>query len=122
MGDRLSIGGAVLQVTQPRVPCYKLALRFDRDDMIKRFLASGRSGFYLSVIEPGEVRAGSSIEILSRDPHRVTVADISMLFLNQTHNLDLLERAINVNALPQNWKAQLLPRARSDNERLPSLG
>jgi len=75
----------------------------------------------LSVIEPGEVRAESSIEILSRDPHRVTVADISMLFLNQTHNLDLLERAIIVNALPQNWKAQLLPRARSDNERLPSL-
>ena len=95
------------------LPCYKLALRFGRDDMIERFLASGRSGFYLSVIEPGEVRAGSSIEVLSRDPHRVTIADISALFLNETHEPDLLERAIKVSALPQNWKVQLRLRARS---------
>jgi len=112
IGDRLRAGSAILMVTQPRMPCYKLALRFGQDDMIKRFLASGRSGFYFSVIEPGEVRAGSSIKILSRDLHRVTVADISMLFLNQTHNPDLLERATNVGALPQHWKAQLLLRAR----------
>ena len=58
IGDRLRIGSAVLMVTQPRMPCYKLALRFDRDDMIKRFLVSGRSGFYFSVIEPGEVTVG----------------------------------------------------------------
>jgi MOSC domain-containing protein YiiM len=63
--------------------------------MIKRFLASGRSGFYLSVIEPGEVRAGANVEILSRDRHRVAIADISALFLNETHEPDLLERATN---------------------------
>src|SRR5579864_2721456 len=84
IGDRLRIGSAVLMVTQPRMPCYKLALRFDRNDMIKRFLISGRSGFYFSVIEPGEVSVGSKVEILSKDPHRVTVVDIVRLYLVQT--------------------------------------
>jgi len=68
IGDRLRVGSATLMVTQPRMPCYKLALRFGRDDMIKLFLASGRSGFYFSVIEPGSVAASSEIEVLSRDP------------------------------------------------------
>lgn len=112
IGDRLRTGSAILMVTQPRMPCYKLALRFARDDMIKRFLASGRSGFYFSVIETGEVSAGSKIEILSRDPNRVTVADIVRLYLGQTGDPDLLERATNVSALPENWKAALLQRAR----------
>jgi len=104
IGDRLKIGSAVLRVTQPRMPCYKLNLRFDRDDMIKRFLASGRSGFYFSVAEPGEVTAGSEVEILSRDPNRVTVSDIVRLYLAQTRDPDLFQRAMNVDALPANWK------------------
>jgi len=111
IGDRLRIGSAVLTVTQPRMPCYKLALRFKRDDMIPRFLASGRSGFYFSVVQPGEVSAGSGIEILSRDPNHVTVADVARLYLGQTRDPDLLQRAINVVALPRNWKATLLLRA-----------
>lgn len=113
IGDRLRIGSAVLMVTQPRMPCYKLALRFDRDDMIKRFLMSGRSGFYFSVIEPGEVSVGSKVEILSGDPNRVTVADIGRLYLGQTRDLGLLQRATNVSALPENWKAELLLRVRA---------
>jgi MOSC domain-containing protein YiiM len=64
-GDRLKVGAAILMVTQPRMPCYKLALRFDRDDMIKRLLTSQRSGFYFSVIEEREVHAGSKVEIMS---------------------------------------------------------
>jgi len=115
IGDRLRVGSAVLTVTQPRMPCYKLALRFERDDMIKRFLTSQRSGFYLSVIEEGEVQAGSKVEILSRDPHRVTVVDIVRLYLRQAHDPDLLHRAMNVSALPQNWKAELPLRARADH-------
>jgi MOSC domain-containing protein YiiM len=115
IGDRLRIGSAILMVTQPRMPCYKLALRFERDDMIKRFLMSGRSGFYFSVIEPGEVSAGSQVEILSRDPNRVTVADIGRLYRGQTRDLDLLERVTNVSALPENWKTELLLRARADH-------
>jgi len=80
IGDRLRVGSATLLVTQPRMPCYKLALRFGRDDMIKLFLASGRSGFYFSVIEPGSVAASTEIEVLSRDPNCVSVADIARLY------------------------------------------
>jgi len=105
IGDRLRVGSAVLMATQPRMPCYKLDLRFNRDDMIKRFLTSGRSGFYFSVIEPGEVTVGSKVEILSRDPHRVTVVDIVRLYLGQTRDPGLLQRATNVSALPDDWKA-----------------
>ena len=81
IGDLLKIGSAVLRVTQPRMPCYKLQLRFNRDDMIKRFLVSGRSGFYLSVIEPGDFGAGSRVEILDRDPDSVTITDILRLYI-----------------------------------------
>lgn len=110
IGDVLRIGSAVLQVTQPRMPCYKLALRFNRDDIIKRFLVSGRSGFYFSVIEPGDVGARSKVEILDRDSNNVTVNDILRLYLGQTRDPQLLQRAINVSSLPENWKAQLLAR------------
>jgi MOSC domain-containing protein YiiM len=111
IGDRLRVGSAILMVTQPRMPCYKLALRFDRDDMIKRFLASQRSGLYFSVIEEGEIQAGSKVEMMSRDPHRVAVVDIVRLYLRQVHDPELLHRAMNVSALPQNWKAELAVRA-----------
>jgi MOSC domain-containing protein YiiM len=114
IGDRLRVGSAVLMVTQPRMPCYKLALRFDRDDMIKRFLTSRRSGFYFSVVKEGEATAGSEVEILSRDPHRVTVVDIVRLYLGQTRDPKLLQGA-NISALPQNWKAELTLRARTDH-------
>ena len=60
IGDRFEVGTAELQVTDPRMPCYKLGVRFDRDDMVKRFLASGGSGFYLAVLREGEVAAGRS--------------------------------------------------------------
>ena len=116
VGDRLRVGSALLMVTQPRMPCYKLALRFGRDDMIQRFLASGRSGFYFSVLEPGEVRAGSDIEIVSRDSNRVQVADIQRLYLGQNGDSGLLQRALNLSALPPNWKAALQERARAASE------
>ena len=114
VGDRLRVGSAVLMVTQPRMPCYKLALRFDRDDMIKRFLTSQRSGFYFSVIEEGQVQAGSKVEILSRDPHRVAVGDIVRLYLGQARDPELLQRAMNVSALSQDWKSDLPLRARME--------
>jgi len=108
IGDLLSVGSAILRVTQPRMPCYKLELRFNRDDMIKRLLVSGRSGFYFSVIEPGDVGAESKIEILNRDPESVTVSDILRLYLGQTRDPELLLRATNVASLPENWRTQLL--------------
>ena len=113
IGDLLRVGSAVLQITQPRMPCYKLQLRFNRDDMIKRFLVSGRSGFYFSVTDPGNVGAGSRVEVLDRDPHSVTVADITSLYLGQRRDPELLQRAMNVTSLPKNWKTQLLLRAQN---------
>ena len=111
IGDRLRVGTAALVVTQPRIPCYKLGIRFQRDDMIKRFLASGRSGFYFSVEKEGEVSAGSGIEILSRDPHQVRVADIQLLYLHQNKDVKLLDRAVEVSALPESWRQWLIARA-----------
>jgi len=110
IGDRLRIGSSVLTVTQPRMPCYKLMVKFDHDDMIKRFLASGRYGFYFSVLEPGEVRAGSEVEILSRDPSQVTVADIVRLYLGDEPDGELLRRAVSLSALPRNWRNSLRER------------
>jgi len=111
IGDRMRVGAATLMVTQPRLPCYKLAIKFERDDMIKRFLASGRYGFYFSVIEPGEVSAGSEATFLSRDPNRVTVADIGRLYRSERPDPGLLSRAIRVDALPESWRNYLHRRA-----------
>jgi MOSC domain-containing protein YiiM len=111
IGDRLRIGTAVLTVTQPRMPCYKLEIRFGRNDMIKRFLASRRSGFYFSVEEEGEVSAESKIEFLSRDPERVSVVDIVDLYLGEARDPELLERVMRVGALPESWKTYLAKRA-----------
>jgi MOSC domain-containing protein YiiM len=110
IGDHLRVGSAVLRITQPRMPCYKLALKFGREDIIARFLASGRTGFYFTVIETGEAAAEASIQVLERDPNRVTVSDLLRLYLGQTTDRDLFRRAIAVAALPQNWRAQLLRR------------
>jgi len=104
IGDTFRIGSAILMVTQPRMPCYKLGLKFRRDDIIKRFLLSGRSGFYLKVIAPGVASVGAEVVPLDRDPNLVTVADIGRLYLNKESHPDLLGRAMKVGALPQAWK------------------
>ena len=105
IGDRFRIGSAQVVVTEPRMPCYKLGLKFRRDDVIKRFLASRRTGFYLAVLNEGEVEAGDRVERLSRDPHGVTVADITHLYTRKPHDVGLLQRAISVEALPESWRA-----------------
>lgn len=91
-------------VTQPRMPCYKLAVKFGRDDIVKRFLRSGRPGFYFSVLEEGEVSAGDEIELISRDENNVTVADITRLYVSKKDNLDLLHRTVQIEALPESWR------------------
>jgi MOSC domain-containing protein YiiM len=104
IGDRFRIGSAVVMVTQPRVPCYKLAAKFGRQDIVKRFLASGRSGFYLKVMQEGEVEAGESIELINGDIHGVTVADVSRLYRDESDDLSLLQRAVRVEALSESWR------------------
>jgi MOSC domain-containing protein YiiM len=104
VGDTLRIGSAVAMVTQPRVPCYKLAAKFGREDIVKRFLASGRSGFYLKVVQEGEVGVGDAIELISRDGHAVTVEDVANLYRDSPDQVGLLQRVVQVEALPENWR------------------
>ena len=111
IGDRLRIGSVLLRVTQPRVPCYKLTIRFDRDDMIKRFIRSNTSGFYLAVVEEGQLAAGDSIDIVHRDPAAVSVSDINQLYYKKTHSQELLQRAVNLEALPESWRDHFRRRA-----------
>lgn len=75
IGDRFGIGSAEFVVTQPRMPCFKLTIRFGRADMIKRFYRSGRSGFYFAVTKEGEIGAGDEISLLSRDVRAMTIAE-----------------------------------------------
>ena len=104
IGDRFRVGSAEFIVTQPRLPCFKLGIRFGRQEMVKRFLRSGRTGFYLAVLEEGSVIAGDSIELLARDEHGVTVADIVNLYTAGATNQDLLRRASALPALPTDWR------------------
>jgi MOSC domain-containing protein YiiM len=104
IGDRFRIGTAEVMITQPRMPCYKLALKFGRPDIIKRFLQSERTGFYFAVLKEGEVGAGDEFEPLARDAHDVRVSDITRLSTREKHNATLLRRAIEVEALPESWR------------------
>jgi MOSC domain-containing protein YiiM len=107
LGDRFSIGSAEVVVTQPRLPCYKLGIRFQADDMVKRFLASGRSGFYLAVTREGEVAAGDEIKLLARDPQAVPVSEITRLYIAKefsSADVASLQKALQVAALPESWK------------------
>ena len=104
IGDRLRIGTAEFAVTQPRMPCFKLGIRFDRADIVKRFLQSGRSGFYLSVSQEGEVTAGDTVTFIARDEHAVSVADVVSLYTADGANQELLRRASNLPALPESWR------------------
>ena len=105
IGDRFSIGTTTMQVTEPRTPCYKLAVRFERVDIVRLFKNSGRTGFYLRVLEEGFVEAGDEIDLLAQDPAEVTVADITRLHTqDKAANAELLRQAITVGALGENWR------------------
>jgi MOSC domain-containing protein YiiM len=104
IGDRFRIGAAEVTVTVPRMPCYKLGIKFGRMDILKRFLASGRTGFYFSVEREGEVAAGDEIELIGRDGNGVTVADISRLYARDRGDFETMRRAVAVEALPESWR------------------
>ena len=104
IGDVFRFGTAVLRVTQPRFPCYKLGAKFKDDGIITRFLHSGRSGFYFEVVDEGEAAAGDAIVLVEADPHRVRVADIVALETARKNDAALLRRAIAVPALSDGWR------------------
>lgn len=110
IGDRLRIGTAEFRVTQPRMPCSKLAARFGRADMVKIFLDSRRSGFYLAVAREGDIAAGDRIEIVARDERGLTVAQVAALYTDDEPERALLERAALHPILPQSWRERFRKR------------
>ena len=107
LGDRFTIGTSEVVVTQPRIPCFKLNLKFDRDDMAKRFLASRRSGFYLRVLREGEVGAGDSIVRTHQDENHVSISDAMRLYLHEPNLSKLRHRALQVEYLSPSWRERL---------------
>ena len=105
IGDKFRIGAGEVMVTEPRMPCYKLGIRFGRTDIIKRFLQSERTGFYLAVLKEGEVGSGDEFEPLAKDTHDVRISDVTRLYTREKRNAALLRRAIEVEALPQSWRS-----------------
>jgi MOSC domain-containing protein YiiM len=107
VGDRFSVGSAEVVVTQPRLPCFKLTIKFERDDMVKRFHKSRRSGFYLKVTREGDVGTGDDVVLLEHDPGSVSIAEINRLYFAKEYGLIgtlLVRRAIRTEALPEGWK------------------
>ena len=104
IGDRFRAGAAEFIVTQPRMPCFKLGIRFNRPDMVKRFLSSGRTGFYLAVLREGDIGAGDPLDVVAEDENRITVADVVGLYAADAANQDLLRRASELPSLPESWR------------------
>jgi MOSC domain-containing protein YiiM len=104
IGDRFRIGETEVMVTEPRMPCYKLGIKFGRADIIKRFLASRRTGFYFAVVGEGMVSAGNALKLIRQEQQEISVADITRLYAFEKGDVKSLRRAIEVEALPESWK------------------
>jgi MOSC domain-containing protein YiiM len=104
VGNRYRVGSAVIMVKTPRLPCFKLAAKFQRDEIIEEFLESGHSGFYFSVVEEGEVGAGDEFEFLGGETPTLTILEAFRLFLPRSGDVDSLRRGTQVKALPQSWR------------------
>jgi MOSC domain-containing protein YiiM len=104
VGDRLAIGTALFEVTQPRLPCFKLAAKFHRDDIIRRFLESRRSGFYLRVLREGILEAGVAIDWIPSESARVTIRELVDLYRNKNPERDQIERALSARGLSASWR------------------
>ena len=114
LGDRFAVGAAEVVVTQPRLPCYKLGIRFESDAMVRKFLASAKTGFYLAVTREGDVGAGDAIQEISRDPNRVSIAEIVRLYVAKKYldsDKELLRRTIGIDSFPEGWKEHFRERA-----------
>jgi len=117
IGDRFRAGTAELLVSQPRMPCYKLGIRFGRADMVRRFLSSERPGIYFRVSREGEVMAGDPITLLARAERSLTVADIVRLYVGDRADADLLRRAANLDGLAPFWRAYFAREAARQQDR-----
>ena len=107
VGDRFRVGEAEIMATEPRLPCYKLGLKFGRTDILRRFLASRRTGFYFSVLKEGVVQGGDSIEQIEQlgpEENRISIADVTSLYAFDKDNLELLNRVVKLDALSASWR------------------
>ena len=108
VGDQFQIGSAKLVATQPRMPCYKLGVRFGRMDVIRKFMTSGRPGIYFKVLTEGEIKIDDKIKLIKRDKNNVTVKDIVTLYItrNNTDNIETMRRATKIRDLPEGWRSE----------------
>jgi MOSC domain-containing protein YiiM len=104
VGDRFQIGSAIVMVRQPRMPCHKLAAKFQREDIVERFLLSGRSGVYFSVEQEGSVEAGGAFELLERNHDGILISEVNRLLVQSRYQQDLLHKAVATAALPEQWR------------------
>jgi ferredoxin-NADP reductase/MOSC domain-containing protein YiiM len=104
IGDRYRIGGALFEVTQPRVTCYRVGIRMEEPQMAALLVSNHRPGFYMRVLEEGEIGSGDEIVKIADGPERVTVAEIDALLYLPGHSRELLERSLRIPALSPGWK------------------
>jgi MOSC domain-containing protein YiiM len=104
VGDRFRVGEAELMVTEPRLPCYKLGIKFGRTDTIRKFLQSRRTGFYFAVLKEGEVAAGDAIELIHRNENALAISDITRVYAFEKDDLATLRRAAQLEALSESWR------------------
>ena len=105
IGDEYEIGTAKFAVTQPRMPCFKLAIKFQSGGVIKQMFASAKCGIYFKVLEEGEIGAGDEIKLVKKDPNNVTIQDMMKTYGKEAQHKELLERALKIDALPVGWKS-----------------
>ncbi len=125
IGDRYRVGGALFEVTQPRVTCYRIGIRMNEPQMAGLLVAHGRPGFYFRVIEEGEVEAGDEIVRVVQGPEGMTVAEVNALLYKPGHPADRLERALRVPALSTGWRGSfqaLLKQARNPGATIGNAG
>ena len=113
VGDRVRVGTAELVVTQPRLPCFKLGLKMERDEFVTEFLDRGLLGFYLAVAREGEVEAGDPIVTLSRDPRSFGVTEVARLYTRDRDDIAGTRRAAELDVLPESWRNHFRNRSAS---------
>ena len=110
IGDRYRVGSAIVRITTPRLPCFKLAAKFKSDHIIAHFLHSGRSGFYFAVDQEGEVGFGDKFELLGREKTTLTIAEVNHLYTAKSPDRETLRRSLHIRLLPESWRERFRAR------------
>lgn len=117
IGDQFQVGTAKVVATQPRMPCYKLGVKFGRMDIIKKFLASGLTGVYFKVMKEGEVEQGDEIKLIKKNENNVTIKDIVRLYTVNKDDLKTMERAVKIKDLPNAWRFHFIKQLKQSRKK-----